>query len=792
MVFPAPLGPVRPSHSPGRRDRLRSSRTSGERSSYRNLTCRSSTLGCEGTRSGCTGSRIDAGASASSNVRTAAARLSSTSRNASPSGCTASKAANATSGSDARNTPSMPPSRTPGIASTSTARPATPARIEPAPVAAPRIDARVRRSRSMAARPTTEVLAQPPLAPVGGEVRQAGEIARQPCVELRASRDRSFGRPARASPRARGARRSHRPRGAPAGRARGRVRTPRRSHTRTPPRGPPAAGGTKPRTKNASSVSTSATVRARRSPLRNVAEPSGRERLDRAEEPDPDLGEHPEGGEVDDVPLRIAERRAGDREPTDRRHGHRDRGEPRDERGPGDQVGRRGHQGDVRGERAEARQHGQQHPSADRTGQSQQPAERRRGHGRPSNAIGATRPLGASGGSGRPVPTTRPARRETTRSASAIGSGRCAITSTVRPRMSRSTASSTNPSLSRSRCDVGSSRMRNGASLRKARASARRWRSPPLSRAPPSPICVAYPSGRSDHEPVRVRGDARRYAARRPRRRADPGEGSRRRCRGTATPAAGPKPPGCARARDRSRTAVRPRWSRRPRSGSTKRSRTLATVVFPAPVGPTSATVRRLRDLGASTRRGPSANPRRTSRRRRRTGRPSAPAAGGRRPAPGRGASPACRRRRTRVRRRLLPNAPRGTRRTGGAAGGRTRARGAGPREPARTASPPAISRTLVSIATSAVAAVAPHSSTSVVWNAIRRTSIVDEPCRRLTSSDRLRLLGAAPEHLQRRQALAARRGSGRSSRPARVRDAPSGRGRAGRSARGTARAPGP
>jgi hypothetical protein len=43
-------------------------------------------------------------------------------------------------------------------------------------------------------------------------------------------------------------------------------------------------------------------------------------------------------------------------------------------------------------------------------------------------------------------------------------------------------------------------------------------------------------------------------------------------------------------------------------------------------------------------------------------------------------------------------------------------------------ASSPAISLTLASIATSAVAAVAPHSSTSVVWKAVRSTSIVAEP----------------------------------------------------------------
>ena len=52
----------------------------------------------------------------------------------------------------------------------------------------------------------------------------------------------------------------------------------------------------------------------------------------------------------------------------------------------------------------------------------------------------------------------------------------------------------------------------------------------------------------------------------------------------------------------------------------------------------------------------------------------------------------------------------------------------------ANATSPP-ISRTLTSIATNAVAAVAPHSSTSVVWKAVRKTSIVVSAFRRPTAS---------------------------------------------------------
>jgi hypothetical protein len=61
----------------------------------------------------------------------------------------------------------------------------------------------------------------------------------------------------------------------------------------------------------------------------------------------------------------------------------------------------------------------------------------------------------------------------------------------VRPRMSRRSVASSVTSVSASRALVGSSRIITGASLRKARAMARRWRWPPESITPRSPMAVA-------------------------------------------------------------------------------------------------------------------------------------------------------------------------------------------------------------------------------------------------------------------------------------------------------------
>ena len=71
--------------------------------------------------------------------------------------------------------------------------------------------------------------------------------------------------------------------------------------------------------------------------------------------------------------------------------------------------------------------------------------------------------------------------------------------------MRRSSASCTARSLSASRADVASSSSRIGASLRMARAMAMRWRWPPDSVTPRSPICVAKPCGKRLDEGVGAR-----------------------------------------------------------------------------------------------------------------------------------------------------------------------------------------------------------------------------------------------------------------------------------------------
>ena len=68
---------------------------------------------------------------------------------------------------------------------------------------------------------------------------------------------------------------------------------------------------------------------------------------------------------------------------------------------------------------------------------------------------------------------------------------RCAMTTTVRPVMRLLSAVWTSDSLSVSRAEVASSRMRTGAFFRMARAMARRWRSPPERRKPFSPMMVS-------------------------------------------------------------------------------------------------------------------------------------------------------------------------------------------------------------------------------------------------------------------------------------------------------------
>ena len=82
------------------------------------------------------------------------------------------------------------------------------------------------------------------------------------------------------------------------------------------------------------------------------------------------------------------------------------------------------------------------------------------------------------------------------RSARRIVDSRCAMTTTVRPALSSSMARVTAASFTPSSALVASSSSSTGASLRKARAMATRWRSPPDRAEPPSPTRVSQPRGR--------------------------------------------------------------------------------------------------------------------------------------------------------------------------------------------------------------------------------------------------------------------------------------------------------
>src|SRR5205085_1175130 len=75
-----------------------------------------------------------------------------------------------------------------------------------------------------------------------------------------------------------------------------------------------------------------------------------------------------------------------------------------------------------------------------------------------------------------PMPTRRPPSIWMIRSQWRIVLGRCAMMKLVRPPISRSTDSMIAASVRASTALVGSSRIRIGASLRNARASAMRWR----------------------------------------------------------------------------------------------------------------------------------------------------------------------------------------------------------------------------------------------------------------------------------------------------------------------------
>ncbi len=92
-----------------------------------------------------------------------------------------------------------------------------------------------------------------------------------------------------------------------------------------------------------------------------VGRQAGRgERLDRGEEPDPQVGEDPQRRLMGDDAFEVPERGTADREDADRGDRDGDVGDVRDDRGTADEVGRHRHQRDVRADRqaTEARRRG--------------------------------------------------------------------------------------------------------------------------------------------------------------------------------------------------------------------------------------------------------------------------------------------------------------------------------------------------------------------------------------------------------------------------------------------------
>ena len=99
----------------------------------------------------------------------------------------------------------------------------------------------------------------------------------------------------------------------------------------------------------------------------------------------------------------------------------------------------------------------------------------------------------------------RPWSKTRMRSALRIVASRCAMTKVVRPFITSSSASWSLRSVAASSALVASSRIRIGGFLRSARAIERRWRSPPESERPRSPIDGVEAVGLAGDEFERLR-----------------------------------------------------------------------------------------------------------------------------------------------------------------------------------------------------------------------------------------------------------------------------------------------
>ncbi len=101
-------------------------------------------------------------------------------------------------------------------------------------------------------------------------------------------------------------------------------------------------------------------------------------------QPDPDLGQHPEGGVVADEPLGVAAQAAGEREELHADDRERDRGLLWALSGAGDQPGGRRDQPDRGGDRAGSEQRRKRQPGGGRPGDRERAQQRRRARRMPS------------------------------------------------------------------------------------------------------------------------------------------------------------------------------------------------------------------------------------------------------------------------------------------------------------------------------------------------------------------------------------------------------------------------
>ena len=182
-----------------------------------------------------------------------------------------------------------------------------------------------------------------------------------------------------------------------------------------------------------------------------------------------------------------------------------------------------------------------------------------------------------------------PSSSRATRSARLTVDGRCATTSAVVPARTVRSALVTFASVCTSSADSGSSRISTGGRARMARARATRWRCPPDSVMPCSPIRVSSPHGRSRTKPAWAAASAASIAS-----SSASGAPKPTFSRTLAENRVGSSNAQLTRARSSGSGRLRmsvPSSRMAPEVTSASRGTNWSRVVFPEPVAPTSTTV---------------------------------------------------------------------------------------------------------------------------------------------------------------------------------------------------------